>query len=73
MVSLGVIQYSFEAGFNGAALRRARSDMALSRSCAVVTRLQRGRAPESAEWTTAEVAVVAVAMLQRGRAPESAE
>ncbi len=35
--------------------------------------LQRGRAPESAEWNGAPVEHASTSTLQRGRAPESAE
>ena len=59
--------------FNGAALRRARSGLEFDASKDGAEILQRGRAPESAEWK-AKAALEGISKsLQRGRAPESAE
>ena len=83
-------------GFNGAALRRARSGPQLvalpslrrastgprsgERGVTLVKalvyfmdQLQRGRAPESAEWRAESDGGTGADWLQRGRAPESAE
>ena len=68
-----VIGFSDPKGFNGAALRRARS-LALPVRCAVKPwALQRGRAPESAESSYTVQRKRYGKRLQRGRAPESAE